>query len=95
MAIEKELEAWPEKKLYVEGVFKIRIKVLMSSVLFGRNLAIACLVRSVRVVTNQTIISNVTITNTASRFGYFQKIRAIKKIKSGVQFLKSVTVIQK
>lgn len=95
MVTENELDEWPEKKLKVDGLFNIRISVLISSSLFGRSRATVILVKSVNVVTKKIITVIVNMTKIASLFGYFKKMRIMKVRKRGIQVVKLVTVVQK
>ena len=93
--MEKELEAWPEKKLKSVGLFKILINILISSVLLGRNRATEILVRWVMVVMKMTNPNRVKSLSEASRLENLVNNRPMNKINKGIHVVILVTMDQK
>jgi len=79
------MAAWPEKKLYPPGVFKIRIKVFRSGLLLGRNLATKVFVNCIRARTDNTAKPMVAIMENASLLLYFRNTRKKNKRYRGAQ----------
>lgn len=72
VVIANELDAWPEKKLKSVGVFNIRIRELISSVLFGLNLATDILVKC---VTRAIKSANPNTVKNLCSASFFEKLR--------------------